>query len=123
MEQQRINNVSYLKERRKELRSNLTPAEATLWKALKGCALKGRKFRRQYSIENYIVDFYCPEELLVVELDGQVHNDPIQSYHDYERTQRLESLGIRVVRFENKLVFSDLPGVLDMIASYFRSAA
>jgi very-short-patch-repair endonuclease len=122
MKQHQVNNVTYLKDRRKQLRNNLTPAEATLWKALKGSALNGRKFRRQHSVENYILDFYCPEEKLAVELDGQVHNDPMQAVYDEERTNRINQLGIKVVRFENKLVFEDMIGVLRVVASHFKSA-
>ncbi len=115
-----INNVSYLKGRRKGLRNNLTPAEAMLWNELKGGKLAGRKFRRQHSIANYIVDFYCPVEKLIVELDGEVHNDAMQSAHDFERDERLRSLGNRIVRFENKIVFKDMEGVLMVIVENFR---
>jgi very-short-patch-repair endonuclease len=61
--------------------------------------------------------------LVVVELDGAVHDDPIQSLHDFERTKRLEELGITVVRFENKLVFNYLEDVLSEIAKHFRREA
>jgi len=120
MRQGQIKNVPYLKNRRTELRNNLTPAEAVLWKALKGSALMDRKFRRQHSIENYIADFYCPEEKLIIELDGGVHNDPIQSMNDAERTQRLTQLGYTVLRFRNDTVFSNLPAVFDEIARHFK---
>ena len=93
MRQNQIKNVTYLKDRRKDLRNNLTPAEATLWKYLKGSTLKDRKFRRQHSIGNYIVDFYCPEEKLIIELDGEVHNDPMQAVYDAERSEWLISMG------------------------------
>ncbi|MBT8319810.1 MAG: DUF559 domain-containing protein, partial [Gramella sp.] len=69
----RIHNKKYLERFRKKLRKSLTPAEATLWKHLQNRKLKGRKFRRQHSIVNYIIDFYCPEERLAIELDGQGH--------------------------------------------------
>ncbi|MEL6536768.1 MAG: DUF559 domain-containing protein, partial [Bacteroidota bacterium] len=69
-----LHNRKYLKERRQALRNNLTSAEATLWIFLKGRQLEGKKFRRQPSIGNYIVDFYCPEEQLVIELDGGLHD-------------------------------------------------
>jgi very-short-patch-repair endonuclease len=59
------------KEYRRRLRNNLTPAEATLWLALKNKQLAGRRFKRQVSINHYIVDFYCPSEKLVIELDGE----------------------------------------------------
>jgi very-short-patch-repair endonuclease len=102
------------------LRNNLTPAEAALWKMLKGRALQNRKFRRQHGIENFIVDFYCPEEQLIIELDGEVHNDPVQSLYDSERSQRLAALGNTIIRFENKLVFADPTAVLHAIIDSFK---
>ena len=63
-------NLSYFKEARKILRNNSTSAEATLWNILKNSQLDGRKFQRQHSIENFVVDFYCSAEKLIVELDG-----------------------------------------------------
>ena len=119
MRENQLNNVNYLKGRRKELRNNLTPAEATLWNELRAGKLADRKFRRQHSIANYIVDFYCPAEKLIVELDGAVHNDAMQSAHDFERDEQLRALGNRIVRFENKLVFKDMGGVLRTIVDNF----
>lgn len=112
-------NRKYLEERRKELRKNLTPAEASLWKHLQSKQLKGRKFRRQHSIKNYIVDFYCSSEKLIVELDGGVHLDFAQQNYDYERTQDLEALGFKVVRFENREIFENLEFVLEEICNHF----
>ncbi len=120
MRQNQVNNVNYLKDRRKSLRNNLTPAEAKLWSALKNSSFKDRKFRRQHSIENYIVDFYCPAEKIIVELDGQVHMDPMQAQYDTERDKRLSELGNKVLRFENKFVFNDLDGVLRVIEEHFK---
>ena len=121
VENRKIHSLLPLKENRKNLRNNLTPAEAKLWSALKDKQLWGRKFRRQHSIENYIVDFYCADEKLIVELDGQVHFNSAASEDDLVRTKRLNHLGFRVVRFENKLVFEDMDGVLREIASQFKS--
>ncbi len=73
MSRQRIHNRIELKTFRKKLRNHSTSAEAVLWTYLKHRQLDGRKFRRQYSIGNYIVDFYCAEEQLVIELDGEDH--------------------------------------------------
>jgi len=112
-------NRKYLKRYRKTLRNNLTPAEAFLWKQLQHRKFKGRKFRRQPSIENFIVDFYCPEEQLIVELDGEIHKNPIAAANDEERTEKLENLGFKVLHFENKLVFDFLPSVLKEIADNF----
>ena len=116
-----IHNRKYLEERRKELRNNLTPSEATLWKHLQRSQIEGRKFRRQHSIKNYIVDFYCPSEKLIIELDGAVHLDFAQSNYDYERTQNLEGLGYKIIRFENKMVFENLTEVLKEIKTNFKN--
>ena len=113
-------NRKYLKPHRQNLRSRLTPAEAFLWSYLKGKQLGGHKFRRQHSIENYIVDFYCSEEKIAIELDGQVHEYENQHQKDEVRDLRLEELGIKVLRFENQLVFNQLPMVLEMIKAEFK---
>ena len=115
-----IYNRKELESFRKDLRKHLTPAEAFLWKHLKSSQLEGRKFRRQHSIENYIVDFYCPGEQLIIELDGQVHMNPTAEEYDLQRTNRLEELGFTVIRFENKMVFDFLPSVLQEIKDNFK---
>jgi very-short-patch-repair endonuclease len=104
----------------KELRNKLTPAEAFFWNHLKNRQLEGRKFRRQHSIEKFIVDFYCYEEQLIIELDGEVHNEPKQMAYDDRRTKRLEKLGNRVLRFENKMVFDNLDSVVQEIKENFK---
>jgi very-short-patch-repair endonuclease len=120
MRQNRIHNILQLNENRRVLRNYGTSAEATLWKLLKNSQLHGRKFRRQHSIEHYIADFYCPAEKLVIELDGQVHRDPLRSAYDAERDARLRGLGFTVLRFENRLVFDETEFVLECITSAFR---
>ncbi|MGB5363939.1 MAG: DUF559 domain-containing protein [Aureibaculum sp.] len=117
----KIHNHKYLEERRKELRKSMTSAEATLWKYLQRKQLKGRKFRRQHSIENYIVDFYCASENLIIELDGAIHLDFAQQNYDEERTKKLETLGFKINRFENKLIFELIDEVLDEISSNFKN--
>ncbi|MBK8926539.1 MAG: endonuclease domain-containing protein [Crocinitomicaceae bacterium] len=114
-----LNNLPYLKTFRKELRNNLTPAEAKLWTLLKGKQMGGRKFRRQHSFANYILDFYCPEERIAIELDGQGHFDATQAEYDMERDLFLETFGIRVLRFENKWVWDNPDGLLVEVKSYF----
>ena len=108
-------NRSYLKQNRRKLRKNLTPAEATLWKSLKNRQMEGRRFRRQFSVGNYILDFYCPEVKLAVELDGHDHFTFFGSMKDDERTEYLNKKGIRVIRFENIEVFEYLENVLEEI--------
>jgi very-short-patch-repair endonuclease len=121
MKKRQIHNRNYLKERRSELRNGATSAEIALWIMLKSKKLHGRKFRRQHSIENYIVDFYCPSENLIIELDGSVHDNPGQSNADYDRDNRLTKLGFKVIRIENESVFVQPESVLQYICSFFHS--
>jgi very-short-patch-repair endonuclease len=114
-----LHSYSQYRDNRKELRKTLTPAEATLWNALKSKQLLNRKFTKQHSIEHFIVDFYCPAEKLVVELDGQGHFAPGASYADSDRDARLMELGFKILRFENKLVFQNLEGLLADISAAF----
>ena len=114
-----LNNQLSLKPIRKDLRKNLTPAEAKLWTYLKTSQLENRKFRRQHSIENYILDFYCPQENLAIELDGEVHNGFSQRKYDKARDNFLKSKGIKVLRFENKIVFENPIGLLKAIKNEF----
>lgn len=114
-----IHNRKYLEPFRKELRNNGTSAEAFLWKYLSKSQLEGRKFRRQHSIGNYIVDFYCPKEKLIIELDGEIHYTPNAREKDEKRTKYLNELGFVVIRFENKMIFDHLPSVLREIKDHF----
>jgi len=115
----RHHNKKHLIDRRKELRKNLTPAEAYLWTHLKAKKLNGRRFQKQHSIDNYIVDFYCASEKLIIELDGEVHNNPVAEEQDARRDSHLQQLGFIVLRFENKRVFEDLFSVLQEIKENF----
>ena len=115
----KLHNRPHLKDFRKALRNHATGAEGELWKYLKSGQLQGRKFRRQHSIGNFIVDFYCPSEKLAIELDGQVHQHAVTEQADIERDKELESFEIKVLRFENKDVFQHLDAVLLEISSCF----
>ena len=110
-----------LKRNRKKLRSNLTPAEAALWKRLKGRQLEGRKFRRQHGIGPYILDFFCPSESLSIELDGEVHFSLTASERDQKRSDYLKGQGIHEVRFENQDVFNNIEELLRSIRAFFRN--
>ena len=114
-----IHNLKHLKSFRKDLRNKGTSAEAYLWTHLKNAQRNGRKFRRQHSIEHFIVDFYCPQEQLIIELDGKVHLNSTAEEKDNQRTERLEALGFTVIRFENRMVFDLLPSVLQEIEDHF----
>lgn len=115
-----LHNIDRLKARRKQFRSNLTPAEAYLWNYLKNSKLEGRKFRRQHSFGKYIMDFYCFTQKLVVELDGMYHFTEEQMKYNAERTEYLDSMGIRVIRFENAEVFEKTEEVLFKLKECFK---
>ena len=96
-----------LKSYRSILRNKATSAEAALWHILKSKQLEGRKFRRQYSIDNYIVDFCCPLEKLIIELDGDSHGGYYKIQKAENRDKYLVSLGFTVLRFENRYAFQE----------------
>jgi very-short-patch-repair endonuclease len=116
----RIHNRKPSLTRRRELRSNLTQAEALLWVNLKNSNLDGKKFRRQHGIGPYIADFYCPQCHVIVELDGAGHYDVLAQERDDLRTMFLENLGMRVIRFENREVTENLEMVLEAIRAVLR---
>jgi len=101
------------------LRRNATEAERVLWKYLRAHRMEGYKFRRQYVIEPYIVDFLCIEANLVVEADGGQHLE--QAGEDESRTEYLESLGYRVLRFWNHDILTDTQAVLEKIHTYLNN--
>lgn len=115
-----IHNNKILKERRKNLRNNLTSAEALMWTLLKNKQVEGRKFRRQQSIGSYIVDFFCYEENLVIEVDGSIHNDPVKMYNDKSKDEFLVNNGFNVLRIMNAEVFADTNRVVNKIISEFK---
>ncbi len=98
----------------------MTFAEVLLWNELKYSKLAGKKFRRQQSIGHYIIDFYCPEENLIIELDGEGHFTEEGKKYDEERTKYLESLRLKVIRFENDDVLLDMENVLKKIIENFK---
>jgi very-short-patch-repair endonuclease len=100
----------------RDLRRGLTLAEEKLWDALRGRRLNGLKFRRQHPLDRFILDFYCVEHQLVIEVDGEVHGTPDQVVRDEERTAWLTERGIRVLRVKNEEVLNNLEGVLRQIA-------
>ncbi|MDD2468780.1 MAG: DUF559 domain-containing protein [Desulfobulbus sp.] len=107
----------------RRLRQQLTDAERLLWQLLRGRQLAGCKFRRQHPIGNFILDFYCHDKLLAVELDGGQHNDPNQREADERRTAWLAEQGIRVLRFWNNEVLQETEGVLEEIFRHLTGPA
>ena len=106
----------------RRLRREMTDGEARLWQFLRGRRLDGLRFRRQHAFGSFILDFYCPECRLAIELDGAVHADPDQHQHDIERQAALEAEGIAVLRFTNTAIEQNLPAVLAEIAQRARAA-
>ncbi len=102
-----------IRQRARELRRPQTPAEAKLWQRLRRRQLGGLYFRRQHPIDRFIVDFYCARARLVIEVDGDVH--ALQQEYDAARTDQIEALGYRVLRFTNNEVFRQLDAVLEHI--------
>lgn len=109
-------NKPALKQARRLNRNNPTPWEYKLWNCLKMKKLGGYKFRRQVSIENYIVDFCCLELKLIIELDGSGHLHPKQIQKDNKRIEVLNKMGFNVIRFNNNEIDENLNEVLGMIA-------
>jgi very-short-patch-repair endonuclease len=116
----KLHNRKELMNRRKELRNNATLAERFLWLHLRHSQFEGRKFRRQHSIGQYVVDFYCPEERLAVELDGLGHFTESGLEYDKKRTEYIEDKQITVIRFENQEVLYNMDGVLEEIRKHFK---
>ena len=115
MTEKGTSNIPALKGLRRELRKNMTPAEVALWQQLKAGRLNGTHWRRQYSVDKYILDFYCPIYKLCIELDGQDHYTMQGDTKDYDRTIFLNSKGIEVIRFENKEIWENIELVLETI--------
>jgi len=95
-------NKTELKVRRRELRKNQTLAEKIMWTHLRNRQLLGFKFRRQYSVDNFVIDFYCPKLKLAIELDGNIHDLPEQKEYDKKRQMHIETYGISFIRISNE---------------------
>ncbi len=99
----------------KQLRKAETTAEELLWRSLKSRKFHNLKFRRQHPLDKYVADFYCHEKKLVIELDGSIHDLKSNYEYDKARTNDLEELGIKVIRFKNLDVDNNLDTVLNQI--------
>ena len=106
---------------RRSLRKRMTPAERTLWFKLKSNRLAGHKFRRQTSIGRYVVDFYCAEKKLILEIDGDAHYFGPRQRSDQEREYHLAALGFKILRFTNQQIKESIDAVLERILSVLNS--
>ncbi|WP_315788709.1 endonuclease domain-containing protein [Fischerella sp. JS2] len=116
----KLYNKSSEKEKRRQLRQNITKAEKNLWEKVKDRQIENCKFRRQYSVAEFVIDFYSCELKLTIEIDGDSHFQNGAAEYDKERQVFLESVGIRFIRFTNDHVYTNLPGVLESIAQNIR---
>mgnify|MGYP001002967822 FL=1 len=106
---------SSLKPFARNLRSNMTDAEQLLWSKLRRKQILGVQFYRQKPLAHYIVDFYCAAANLIIELDGSQHFEPDHQASDAERDRVLESMGLMVLRFDNRQVMQELDAVMQVI--------
>ncbi len=102
----------------KHLRTNMTPAERKLWQALRGNQVAGLKFRVQHPVGRFILDFYCPACKLVIEVDGDAHDETVE--YDRVREEHLQKYGYQVIRFRNGEVLNDLTSVLNRVLEVAR---
>jgi very-short-patch-repair endonuclease len=103
-----------IKGRSRTMRHEPTAAEEALWQAVRGGQLVA-KFRRQHSIDRYIVDFVCLSAKLIIEVDGNIHHQPDQQDYDAGRSALLQELGFKILRFSNEQVLQELDQVLAAI--------
>lgn len=113
-------NRSAEKEKRRTLRQNATKAEQIIWQSLRSRQVENCKFRRQYSVDYYVLDFYCPNLKLAIELDGESHNSDGAIAADQARQAAIAALGIQFLRFPNQEVYAHLDAVLERIAETVR---
>ena len=118
---QRTFNLKYQKQIRSQLRTNMPKPEEVLWQRIRRKQL-GVKFRRQHGIGRYIVDFYCTELNLVIEIDGNSHFSDEGKEKDAMRDAFLEALGIKVLRFTNEEVMKQTESVLEKLFNLVRSS-
>jgi very-short-patch-repair endonuclease len=111
---QHIFNRSRELEKRRTLRANMTGEEKILWEKLRSKKL-GFKFKRQYSIGPYVVNFYCSAKKIAIEVDGEVHSTNTAIEYDKEREEFIKSFGIKTIRFSNEEVRGNLHKVLKTI--------
>ncbi len=101
--------------RARSLRNAMTPIENILWNHIRKKRLSGIIFRRQHPIGQFIVDFYCHEAKLVIEIDGSIHDSDENKEHDENRTYELEKSGLKVIRFKNEEITDNIDEVLKIL--------
>jgi very-short-patch-repair endonuclease len=108
-------------EKRRLLRENITKAEKLIWDKIRDRQLEKCKFRRQYSVDKFVIDFYSPELKLGIEIDGESHFQQGAAEYDKARQEFIELAGIKFIRFTNNDVYANLSGVLESIAQNIKN--
>ncbi len=109
-----------LKNRRQDLRLKSTLAEKILWERLRN-SKTGYKFFRQYSIDAFVIDFYCPAQKLAIEIEGSIHNDPKVINYDKFRYRYLEAFGIKFLKFSNQQIYEKIGEAIENIKCNLRT--
>jgi very-short-patch-repair endonuclease len=108
---QRVYNKKKDQAKRRYLRKNMPKSEVILWSKLKNRQMHGERFLRQYGVDQYVLDFYCPRLKLAIEIDGDSHFMPGAEEQDKARQEYIESFGIQFLRFTNEDVYKNIDGV------------
>jgi very-short-patch-repair endonuclease len=112
----KLYNKTSEKDKRQSLRNNMPLAEQLVWARLKGKQIENCKFRRQYSVGSFVVDFYTVEIKLAIEIDGDSHFTDGAEVADRERQSSIEASGMRFLRFTNRQVYEELNAVIEAIS-------
>lgn len=108
------------KEKRRLLRQNQTPAETIIWRFLRNRQTAGIKFRRQYSVDKFIIDFYAPQLKFAIEIDGAIHALPEQKLRDADRQKYIENFGITFLRITNEEIFNNSDKIFKKIENQIK---
>lgn len=111
----KIFNHNSQKDKRRKLRQHSTKAERDLWQNLRSRGLEGYKFRRQVSVGFFVLDFYCPELKLAIEVDGYTHDSDEARKYDAEREEIIKTYGVRFLRIRDEEVHENIEKALDRI--------
>ncbi len=111
-------NKEELKTRRRSLRKNMPKAEVLLWCKLKNKQILGERFLRQYSVDQYVLDFYCPQLKLAIEIDGDSHFMLGAEEQDKARQEHIETFGIKFLRFTNDDIYKNIDGVCQVVNTF-----
>lgn len=114
----KLYNLIELKQKRRDLRRNQPSPETVMWNIVRSRQIRGYKFKRQFSVGPFILDFFCPELKLAIEIDGDSHYEPEAKTKDRRRQDYLEKFGIKLLRFTNLEVSKNLEGILETIESF-----